>query len=93
MRRVILTRAVGEFVRNECSDVEQDEFFQVLRRIRRAPISASKMITVEWHQYTLRVFRFGGCIAIFSPFLEDQPIMVLECRRLHPIASDEFEAE
>jgi len=89
MRNLVLTREAEAFVRKRCSSKERHEFFQMVQRIRQAPITSSRMITVEWHQYTLRVFRFGGCIAIFNPFIDDQPIMVLKCQRLYPLESDD----
>ena len=83
VNKVELHRRVQWFLECRCTAAEQDAFFAQLERIIADPIRNSEHRSdPRLSRYMLRIFRFGGCLAIFEYNAAAERIRVLECRRV-----------
>lgn len=81
--RVELHRDVVWFIRHVCSPDERRDFQERLDRLRDDPLAESEPCTeIELSRWLLRVFRFGGNVAVFQLDLHRERILVRQCRRL-----------
>jgi len=80
--KVELDRDVVWFIRHVCSPDERREFYDRLDRLRDDPFTDTAPCTdLATSRYVLRVFRFGGNIAVFRIDLSRETIRVRQCRR------------
>ncbi len=82
--KVKLHRDVVRFIRHDCSDEEQDAFYQELERVREDPLFELSEGTydADLSRYALRFFRFKRNIAIFEFDSSRERIIVRQCRKL-----------
>jgi len=84
--KVELDRDVRWFVRRECSQAEQDEFYAALHSVFADSVSMIEHSEAhhdpKFSRYVQRFFRFGDCIAIFETNRERDRAKVRKCQRL-----------
>jgi hypothetical protein len=81
--KVELHRRVLWYLKYRCTPAEQDAFWDGLKRVVADPIRHSEhQSDPRLSRYMLRIFRFGGCLAVFEHDAAAERIRVLECRRV-----------
>lgn len=90
--KAVLSKDALLFLDTECMSEEREAFFLALSFVQEDPLEYSRLyLGPARAKYTLRCFRFGGCVAYFHYFItgerETDLIRVLTCRRVpHPDA-------
>jgi mRNA-degrading endonuclease RelE of RelBE toxin-antitoxin system len=69
------------FLRKRCDEATRKLFYEQFERIKEDPLSNSQVFSDrKKSRYVLRLFPFGGFVAIFAFDPSHDLIRVLECR-------------